>query len=552
MAPLPSAQGVARTLYSWWSERRDGVATDKGTSGETLEQVYGGGRELSLTNVERANLEGAELESYQEWLATQQQLQTTTNALETSVDAVEEAESESDTDSEDDESEQQGKALNISVSLGAARKKIGLSDEDLGVNILIRRKGVHDYDVRGKKGRERMFPLSIKRRRIDEFGELIRPEDYLRAEERDDTDGVDMRADADASALGKKRKWDNAASKNDKRSVARGNKRQQTGPNSKEDGLDALLNDTAFVNDIYDEDAIEAEMEDTSPVRPSKAVYSQKTITVNSRLAFVDFSGLHDKRSLAMLIPLIAPRKLILVAGQQNETLALANDCKRLLAALSGGNEGKGVDVYTPLVGDTVEASVDTNAWAVVLGKELVKRLRWQRVKGLGIVTITGRLEAANPVEEEGKLLEAPAKKLKIDGEEADGEKEGEDEKKDEMALVKAAAKPEQAKPSLPVLDIVPTTMASATRSVAQPLHVGDLRLADLRKLMIASGYTAEFRGEGTLLINSCVAVRKLATGRIEVESVASRQSMAAQGTRDTFFAVRSKIYEGLAVVAGG
>ncbi len=33
----------------------------------------------------------------------------------------------------------------------------------------------------------------------------------------------------------------------------------------------------------------------------------------------------------------------------------------------------------------------------------------------------------------------------------------------------------------IPILDLLPSNMASATRSVAQPLHVGDLRLADLR-----------------------------------------------------------------------
>jgi cleavage and polyadenylation specificity factor subunit 2 len=69
-----------------------------------------------------------------------------------------------------------------------------------------------------------------------------------------------------------------------------------------------------------------------------------------------------------------------------------------------------------------------------------------------------------------------------------------------------------------PTLDVLPASMAATTRSIAQSLHVGDLRLADLRKLLHSSGHTAEFRGEGTLLIDGVVAVRKTATGRIEVE----------------------------------
>ncbi|KAK5162568.1 hypothetical protein LTR16_012225, partial [Cryomyces antarcticus] len=93
--------------------------------------------------------------------------------------------------------------------------------------------------------------------------------------------------------------------------------------------------------------------------------------------------------------------------------------------------------------------------------------------------------------------------------------------------------------------------MAAATRSVAQPLHVGDLRLADLRKLMQASGHTAEFRGEGTLLIDGAVAVRKSGTGKIEVDG--GGFTATGSGSRElegTFYAVKRKIYEGLAVVA--
>jgi cleavage and polyadenylation specificity factor subunit 2 len=85
---------------------------------------------------------------------------------------------------------------------------------------------------------------------------------------------------------------------------------------------------------------------------------------------------------------------------------------------------------------------------------------------------------------------------------------------------------------------------------VAQPLHVGDLRLADLRKIMQSSGHTAEFRGEGTLLIDGSVIVRKTGTGRIEVESMGVAAGGSSGG--NSFYAVRGKIYEGLAVVAGG
>jgi cleavage and polyadenylation specificity factor subunit 2 len=536
---------LARMLWTWWEERRDGITVERGSSGSNLEQVYGGGREVELKDAKRVALEGNELASYQQWLATQRQLQTTlqpggATELE-SADVADDASSESSSESEGSEPDQQGKALNISTALGQAnKKKIGLSNEDLGINVLLRRKGVYDYDVRGKKGREKMFPLVIRRKRADDFGELIRPEEYLRAEERDEVDGEDMRQTGKfdtQDTFGKKRKWDDVATPGDRRMSNGGNKRQQLRRDSIQDNIDAILAEADITEEL---DGIDEDIEEEI-IGPSKVVFSTDLLVLNLKLAFVDFAGLHDKRSLQMLIPLIQPRKLILVSGLKEETLVLADDCRKLLAARSSGGSDKTIDVYTPEIGSTVNASVDTNAWAVKLTDSLVKRLRWQNVKGMGIVTLTGRLAATIP-EPEDDPEDGSNKKQKLVKDQPDGPTE-----------IKTVSEFTKTVSSMPTLDVVPTSMATATRSVAQPLHVGDLRLADLRKLMLASGYTAEFRGEGTLLIDGSVAVRKMGTGRIEVESIGAASSGNNPLQRGgTFYAVKSKIYEGLAVVAGG
>ena len=537
-----ATSGLARTLWSWWEERKDGVAPEETVKGEKLEQVYSGGREVQLRDAKRIPLEGNDLAIYQQWLATQRQLQITlqsggATAIESSADAVDDASSDSSSDSEDSDTDQQGKALNISTTMGQAnRKKIGLSDEDLGINVLLRRKGVYDYEVQGKKGREKMFPVAIRRKRNDDFGEIIRPEDYLRAEERDEVDGQDMRQAVQPGkydtqdSLGKKRKWENVTASADRRMTNGGNKRHQA--NKMRDGDstdgDSLIGDA----DLDDIDVV------GEVVGPSRVEVSTETLSINLRLAFVDFAGLHDKRSLQMLIPLIQPRKLILVGGMKDETLALASDCRTLLAAQMGNSEESVVDVYAPEIGVSVDASVDTNAWVVKLTDSLVKRLRWQHVKGLGIVTLTGRLEsAALEIHLEGETGSKKQKMIKGEAEET-------------ITQASLAAAPTEA--ALPILDLLPSTVASASRSIAQPLHVGDLRLADLRKIMQSSGHEAEFRGEGTLLIDGSVIVRKTGTGRIEVESIGlltGGASLIQQG--NTFYAVKRKIYDGLAVVGG-
>jgi cleavage and polyadenylation specificity factor subunit 2 len=534
-----SESGIGRILYSCWEERKDGLAVEQNSNGGNLEQVYAGGRVVEVREATKIALEGNDLSIYQQWLARQRQLQNMqaggATALETSADVVDDASSDSSSESDDTETEQQGKALNISATMGHAnRKKLALSDEDLGINILLRKKGVYDYDVRGKKGREKMFPLPIRRRRNDDFGDLIRPEDYLRAEERDELDGEDMRPGKfDKAALGQKRKWDEAGLTGDRKKGKTASKKQL---NSRTDNRDSA--DAASITPGPEDEASDEDVEDEI-TGPSKVQVTVEKVSINFRIAFVDFSGLHDKRSLQMLIPLIQPRKLILVSGMKDETLALAADCRRLLAAQSGAVEEGAIDVYTPEVGYVVDASVDTNSWSVKLTDALVKRLRWQKVKGLGVVTLTGQLGIPQP-------------RSDVDGE-GSNKKQKLVKSEDSETGPEQALEASEAKAEVPVLDILPTTMVSATRSVAQPLHVGDLRLADLRRIMQTSGYTAEFRGEGTLLINGNVIVRKTGTGRIEVESVEVYSSAAnMRQDRSTFYAVKNRIYEGLAVVAGG
>ncbi|KAI1016172.1 hypothetical protein LB504_009039 [Fusarium proliferatum] len=522
---------IARTLWDWWKERKDGVSVEQNANGENLEFVYAGGRELEIREAQRHALEGDELALYQQWLATQRQLQATQQSggapgLEATADVVDDASSESSSDSEDEDGEQQGKALNVSTAIAqAGRKNVVLKDEDLGINVLIKKKGVYDFDSRGKKGRERTFPIAIRRKRQDDFGELIRPEDYLRAEEKEEEGQDNTSMEAADDKLGKKRRWDDFAK------AGAGFKRQQNMRPGSADGEEAAAGDhDGFVPDELD--SVE-DLETEEPTGPCKLTYQTETVQTNMRIAFVDFSGLHDKRSLNMLIPLIQPRKLILVGGERDETLSLAEDCRRALGGDSGNADAgseRSVDVYTPEVGVVVDASVDTNAWVVKLADPLVRKIKWQNVRGLGIVTITGQLLATH-------LNEAAA---------ADEDAANKRQKTDEASSTTLTNMAADIPSATPVLDVLPANLISAVRSAAQPLHVGDLRLADLRRAMQSAGHAAEFRGEGTLVVDGTVAVRKTSAGRVEVESVGMPTAR-----RSAFYEVRKMIYDNLAVVAG-
>lgn len=499
--PAPPSDGnaaLASTFYRWWRETvigkekqgTDVAKTGVGADGSLI-QVAGADREAELKNTQKQQLEGDDLAVYRFWLAQQRQLQDTLQpsgetALESSLD-VDDVSSESSSESEDSETHQQGKALNVATTLGrATRKKAALVDEDLGPNILLKKKGVFDYDVRTKAGRDALFPHPVQRKRADDYGDFVRLEDFVKAEEREEDGQVGEQTGKgeNQSDFGKKRKWTDSAL--NKGQVSSPDKRPKLERNVSDD-MDIVLTDGPVHHEL--DDVSDDDEEQTSG--PCKLVMTTEKVQVKLNIAFIDFSGIHDKRSLHMLIPLIQPRKLVLTGGSQGDTDELAADLPQLVTQ-------NPIDIYKPEMGVSVDASADTNAFTVNLAPALVKGLRWQDVGGTKIATVVGRLTLS---------------------EESDGGT------------------------WMPVLD-VPAALHSgmlASHSVS-PFHVGELRLANLRKDLRDSGYSTEFMGEGTLLVQNSVIVRKAATaGRISVE--------AAGWETDVVRTVRRMVYEKLAIV---
>lgn len=523
--PAANSQTPSQVLWKWYEDRLDGVALERAQNGEQLEQVHSGGRELKLRNVETAPLNTQESQRYQQYMASQRQIQDSLLTSNEGVpnDADDNLEDESSSSSEDEsDEEQQGRVLNVSAALGhGARNKLALSDEDLGINILLRKKGVYDYDVRNKRGRNAVFPYSHSRKRGDEFGDFIKAEDFLREEEKEEQDAA---ADDKAGGmLGQKRRWDEA---NNARHGQNKRHRQDSGRNAPSGAAaDDSESDESDTEHVVETEGIQG---------PAKVVFSTTEISVNARLAFVDFSGLHDQRSLQMLIPLIGPKKLILIGGTGEEVLSLASDCKDLLGMkVVGAEEETSTEIFTPTEGQNIDASVDTNAWIVKLSRDLAKTLQWQNVKNIGVVTLQGQLKGETP--SSSNLHDDPlAKKQKLDG----------------NASLKATAAEASMTRSEPILDVLPASLAASTRPVTQAIHVGDLRLADLRRLIAADGHLAEFRGEGTLLVDGMITVKKLSSGKIIVEGVPV--NAMTPKVADNFTRVKRKIYDGLAVVAAG
>ncbi|KAI5280996.1 hypothetical protein KEM54_003469, partial [Ascosphaera aggregata] len=283
---------LGQEIWRIYEQRLDGVANEKTAEGELLEQVYTGGRQLTVTAVERGPLDPNDLLIYQQYLATQQQLQRDAQGggepgLNEPADALDDGASSS---SDDSDEEQGGKVLNISTSLAHSNKNKLASDATHGVSVLLRHRNIYDFDVRDKRGRDRMFPYVSTRMRADEYGEFIRPEDYLRAEEREEIEEQPQRGKDGRiyTNITQKRKWGDTD--NNQGNDSHGKRRK--------DDLPADISRLDFASAGENDESSESEDDSTEQdiQGPSRAVLSTKSITLNLRVAFIDFAGLHDKR----------------------------------------------------------------------------------------------------------------------------------------------------------------------------------------------------------------------------------------------------------------
>ncbi|GAB7360472.1 hypothetical protein MBLNU230_g8424t1 [Neophaeotheca triangularis] len=553
--------GLGEQLWDLWRQRTGYTSNQSG-----VKIVNTDGMVVNLDQTTTTSLEGDETLLYQQYLARQHQLHSSLQGDNTMRDnpteeaADDQASESSESSDEDEDAEYQGKTLNLSAQLTQSNKrKLALTDAELGINVLLKSKTVHDYDVRNKRGREKVFPFATHKARNDEYGDLIKPEDYLRAEERDDVDGQDMRDGVDhETSLGQKRKWDDMAS-NAKRTVKdQGNR---TKAEREPDDIDAAIaratGEGGGAGGKSEDEESDYEPDEAVIEGPQKLLREQRQVALRLRVAHVDFSGLHEKRDLQMLVPLIRPRKLILIAGEESETQTLAEECRQLLTASGTGNESTAPEVLTPTIGEAIEASVDTNAWTLKLSRQLAKKLAWQNVKGMDIVALQGLLDAeltdTTLSISEGADDGSKRKKLKLE----------EPTPTTNDLRVATSTKTHASTALMPLLSLLGPSHTAVTTTPAkqvQPVHVGDLRLADLRRQLHSMGHSAEFRGEGTLLVDGAAVVKKSGDGKIELE-VASvplrRRQMGAMisngdGGLPSFWRVREVVYRGLAEVAGG
>uniref|UniRef100_A0A0E0C6S2 Cleavage and polyadenylation specificity factor subunit 2 n=1 Tax=Oryza meridionalis TaxID=40149 RepID=A0A0E0C6S2_9ORYZ len=103
---------------------------------------------------------------------------------------------------------------------------------------------------------------------------------------------------------------------------------------------------------------------------PSKVISNEMTVQVKCSLAYMDFEGRSDGRSVKSVIAHVAPLKLVLVHGSAEATEHLKMHCSK----------NSDLHVYAPQIEETIDVTSDLCAYKVQLSEKLMSNVISKKV----------------------------------------------------------------------------------------------------------------------------------------------------------------------------
>ncbi|KAM4529309.1 cleavage and polyadenylation specificity factor subunit 2 [Fundulus diaphanus] len=283
-------------------------------------------------------------------------------------------------------------------------------------------------------------------------------------------------------------------------------------------------------------------MDQDLSVVPTKCVSSVESFEIKARVTYIDYEGRSDGDSIKKIINQMKPRQLVIVHGPPEASLDLAESCKafskdikvytpKLQETVDATSE---THIYQVRLKDSLVSSLqfckakDTElAWI-----DGVLDMRVAKVD-TGVMLEEGVKEEEEEDGSGGGGGEVPmetALELGIDhdatavaAQRAMKSLFGEDEK--EMS---------EESDVIPTLEPLPPTEISGHQSV----FINEPRLSDFKQVLLREGIQAEFVG-GVLVCNNVVAVRRTEPGRIGLEGCLC----------DDYYKIRELLYQQYAVV---
>ncbi|KAM4713509.1 cleavage and polyadenylation specificity factor subunit 2 [Anableps anableps] len=255
-------------------------------------------------------------------------------------------------------------------------------------------------------------------------------------------------------------------------------------------------------------------MDQDLSVVPTKCVSSIESFEIRARVTYIDYEGRSDGDSIKKIINQMKPRQLVIVHGPPEASLDLAESCKafskdikvytpKLQETVDATSE---THIYQVRLKDSLVSSLQ-------FCKAKDTELAWiDGVLDMRVAMVDTGVMLEEGVKEEAEDSEVPmdtAPELGIDhnatavaAQRAMKNLFGEDEK--EMS---------EESDVIPTLEPLPLTEISGHQSV----FINEPRLSDFKQVLLREGIQAEFVG-GVLVCNNVVAVRRTEPGRIGLE----------------------------------
>ncbi|CAI4229272.1 unnamed protein product [Auanema sp. JU1783] len=241
---------------------------------------------------------------------------------------------------------------------------------------------------------------------------------------------------------------------------------------------------------------------------PTKCVRYNQKVEVLCNIAFIDFEGRSDSQSVKKILAQIRPKQLIIVHGSNEDT--------RTLAQYAHDNDIVQGKIFTPRLGEIVDATVESHIFQVSLSDALMNQLFFQTVREADLSWIDAKIIRKNhlSLEEDNKDENM---ELDPNDENAEGRRLAQKRRQDSIYL-----------------DILPISGIPCHQAV----FVNDPKLSDMKQMLMSQGYQAEF-SSGVLHIDGIASIRKNEAGKFHVEGVASVQ----------YYKIRDLIYKQFAII---
>ncbi|ETN79077.1 RNA-metabolizing metallo-beta-lactamase [Necator americanus] len=213
---------------------------------------------------------------------------------------------------------------------------------------------------------------------------------------------------------------------------------------------------------------------------PTKCITVIEKIEVSCNVEYIEFEGRSDGESLKKLIAQMKPKQLILVHGSGQSTRHLAQHCY-------DNNIAQG-HIFTPSVGEVVDATVASHIYRILLNDELFESLEFIKVKDADLAWIDAQI-TARPSEVGVEREDG----MEVDEQAADAHLGDQHVDKCMLSALSGEA---------PFRDVV---------------YVNDPKLSEMKQLLLNMGFAAEF-SSGVLYIGGVISIRRNEAGRFHIE----------------------------------